>query len=207
MIVLSHRGYWKEPQEKNRPVAFRRSFDLGIGTETDIRDHDGVLVISHDMADGTAITLEAMLDLLGDRDLPLAVNIKADGLARDLLTAMQARRRSRWFTFDMSVPEMVVQLRLGLPVFTRMSEYEPSPPCYDRAIGVWLDGFHSVWYSAQIVEGLLRDGKQVCIVSPELHGRDYRELWDFLRSSRLASAPNLMLCTDLPELALAFLRG
>lgn len=207
MIVLSHRGYWKGPSEKNRREAFRRSFDLGLGTETDIRDRDGALVISHDMADRTAITLEALLDLLGDRDLPLALNIKADGLARDLLTAMQARSLSRWFAFDMSVPEMVVQLRLGLPVFTRMSEYEPSPPCYDRAIGVWLDGFHSVWYSAQVIEELLRDSKQVCVVSPELHGRDHQELWDLLRSSRLANAPNLMLCTDLPELALEFLRG
>jgi len=207
MIVLSHRGYWKDPEEKNRPVAFRRSFNLAIGTETDVRDRSGVLVISHDMADGAAITLEAMLDLLGGRDLPLAMNVKADGLARDLLAAMRARGLSRWFSFDMSVPEMVVQLRLGLPVFTRMSEYEPSPACYSEAIGVWLDGFRSVWYSAQAIEGLLRDGKQVCIVSPELHGRDHQELWDLLKSSRLASAPTLMLCTDLPEAAMEFLRG
>src|SRR5262249_1390059 len=119
MIVISHRGYWKSAKEKNQPVAFHRSFDLGFGTETDIRDHKGTLVISHDMPSGDEIALDDLLDLLGDRDLPLAVNIKADGLARVLQQQMAARPLSRWFTFDMTVPELVVQLRLGLPVYTR----------------------------------------------------------------------------------------
>ena len=49
MIILSHRGYWKSEKERNQEVAFHRSFDLGYGTETDIRDIQGKLVISHDM--------------------------------------------------------------------------------------------------------------------------------------------------------------
>jgi hypothetical protein len=204
MIIISHRGYWKSAEEKNQPVAFRRSFDLAIGTETDIRDRNGTLVISHDMPNGTEITLEALLDLLGDRDLPLAMNIKADGLARPLQTAMRARGLSAWFTFDMSVPEMIVQLRLGLPVFTRASEFEQPPACYAEAGGVWLDAFQALWYSPKLIEDFLRDGKRVCLVSPELHGRDHTELWTLLKTSRLATAPGLMLCTDLPELAREF---
>ena len=118
MIVISHRGYWKEAAEKNKPVAFHRSFDLGYGTETDVRDLRRTLMIAHDPPDGSEITLEAMLDILAGRDLPLAMNIKADGLARDLAAIMAARGVRNWFTFDMTVPETVVQLRLGLPVFT-----------------------------------------------------------------------------------------
>ena len=30
MRVISHRGFWKSPEEKNQPVAFKRSFDLGL---------------------------------------------------------------------------------------------------------------------------------------------------------------------------------
>ena len=202
MIVLSHRGYWKEPAEKNQPVAFRRSFDLGYGTETDVRDLRRTLMIAHDPPDGSEITLAGMLDSLAGRDLPMAMNIKADGLARDLAAAMQAHGVKRWFTFDMTVPETVVQLRLGLPVFTRASEYEQPPPCYDRAIGVWLDAFVSTWYTPHDIETFLRDGKQVCVVSPELHGRDHRELWTELKS--LSAHPDLMLCTDIPEAATAF---
>ena len=56
MIILSHRGYWKLEEERNRAAAFQRSFDLGYGTETDIRDIQGKLVISHDMPRGDEIT-------------------------------------------------------------------------------------------------------------------------------------------------------
>ncbi|HVH82360.1 MAG TPA: hypothetical protein VM782_23395 [Stellaceae bacterium] len=172
-----------------------------------MRDRSGTLVISHDMPDGREITLSALIDLLAARDLPLAMNIKADGLARPLQARLQAAGLSQWFTFDMSVPEMIVQLRLGLPVFTRASEFEQPPACYNNAIGVWLDAFEGLWYTPQVIESFLRDGKRVCIVSPELHGRDYGSLWSLLRSSHLSSAPDLMLCTDLPEQAIDYFRS
>ena len=64
MLILSHRGYWISPIEKNKDVAFNRSFSLGFGTETDVRDCAGKLVISHDMPDGNEKTLEEFLKLL-----------------------------------------------------------------------------------------------------------------------------------------------
>ena len=204
MIVISHRGYWKEPAERNRPVAFRRSFDCGFGTETDLRDRTGQLVISHDMPDGSEITLADLLDILAGRELPIAINIKADGLAAALAAELKERGLARWFTFDMSVPEMVFQLGLGLPVFTRASEFEQPPPCYDRAIGVWLDGFDGDWFGPRDVAAFLQDGKTVCIVSPELHGRDHKPLWTMLRDLSLRGHPALMLCTDFPEQAASF---
>ena len=204
MIILSHRGYWKEVAEKNRPVAFHRSFDQGFGTETDVRDVAGKLVISHDMPKGEEISLEDMLDILAGRDLPMAMNIKADGLAIALNNAMRDRGLTRWFTFDMSVPETVVQLRLGLPVFTRASEFENPPPLYDRAIGVWVDDFGAEWMTPAAIRAFLADGKRVCIVSPELHGRDPQPLWQALKSDGVTTAPNLMLCSDLPERAAEF---
>lgn len=204
MIIISHRGYWKDAAEKNQPVAFHRSFDLGFGTETDVRDLRGELVIAHDMPSGAEITLEAMLDILAGRDLPMAMNIKADGLARQLQAQMSARGLTRWFTFDMSVPEMVVQHRLGLPMFTRASEYEKPPALYEQSIGVWLDAFVSEWYSTSDIDAFLQDGKQVAIVSPELHKRDHLPFWQRLRDSKTQHHPALILCTDLPEDAAAF---
>ncbi len=207
MIVLSHRGYWKEPAEKNRPEAFERSFDLGFGTETDVRDLRGELMIAHDMPTGAEVTLVQFLAILNRRDLPLAMNIKADGLARSLDAQMRAHGLTQWFTFDMSVPEMVVQLGLGLPVFTRASEYEQPPACYDRAVGVWLDAFRSEWYAARDVEAFLRDGKRVCIVSPELHRRPHQGLWAMLRDAGLDRHDGLMLCSDVPEDAVRYFGG
>jgi hypothetical protein len=207
VIVLSHRGYWKEPAEKNRPEAFERSFDLGFGTETDVRDLRGELMIAHDMPTGAEVTLVQFLAILNRRDLPLAMNIKADGLARSLDAQMRAHGLTQWFTFDMSVPEMVVQLGLGLPVFTRASEYEQPPACYDRAVGVWLDAFRSEWYAARDVEAFLRDGKRVCIVSPELHRRPHQGLWAMLRDAGLDRHDGLMLCSDVPEDAVRYFGG
>lgn len=204
MIILSHRGCWHDLADRNRPGAFHRSFDLGFGTETDIRDRLGELVISHDMADAQAMSLASMLDILGPRDLPLAFNIKADGLARTLQSQMRARGLTRWFTFDMSVPEAVVQIGLGLPVFTRASEYERRPALYDQAVGVWVDGFISEWFSPGDISAFLQDGKLVAVVSPELHRRDHLDLWRRLRESPVKDNPALMLCTDLPQDAYAY---
>jgi hypothetical protein len=202
MIVLSHRGYWQEASEKNREVAFRRSFDLDFGTETDIRDRNGSLVISHDMPNGGEMTLVDFLQIIDNRNLPLALNIKADGLVLPLRQAMQATGLNNWFVFDMAVPDMRAYLQAGVPVFTRMSEVEKTPAWLEQSAGVWLDTFSDIWYDANHVDALLRSGKKVCVVSPELHGRDPESLWNMLLP--LSDHPALMLCTDYPEKAKDF---
>jgi glycerophosphoryl diester phosphodiesterase len=199
MIILSHRGYWKTQAEKNTVTAFERSFDLGFGTETDVRDCKGELVISHDMPQGGEITLDRFLGILGGRDLPLAINIKSDGLAPRLAETMARHGVHDWFVFDMSVPDMRGHLAAGTQVFTRLSEVEPVPAYLEQSAGVWLDMFSHQWYDSSTIAGLLDQGKRVCVVSSELHGRDPAALWDALRS--VARHPRLLLCTDEPEAA------
>jgi hypothetical protein len=199
--VLSHRGHWLTAAEKNGETAFRRSFDGGWGTETDVRDCAGRLVISHDMPGGGEMGLDDFLALHAGRDLPLAVNVKADGLAQPLQDAMRRHRVPDWFAFDMSVPDMRAHLRIGSPVFTRLSEVERRPVWLEQACGVWLDGFEGTWFGATDIRDLLRAGKRVCVVSPELHGRDPGPTWQALRP--LAAEAALMLCTDRPPEAAA----
>lgn len=205
MIVLSHRGYWLEVSEKNQKIAFDRSFDLNFGTETDIRDLNGSLVISHDMPNGKEMELAEFTRIVGDRNLPLALNIKADGLVSSLIHTMQSTKLTNWFVFDMAVPDMRAYLQAGIPVYTRMSEVERSPAWLEQATGVWLDAFHDVWYDADHVKELLDSGKKVCIVSCELHGRNPESLWNMLIP--ISNHPALMLCTDYPEKAQAFFGG
>lgn len=205
MRILSHRGYWLDQAERNTEAAFARSFALGFGTETDLRDHEGRLVIAHDMPTGGEMPLDAFLALLPDADMMLAVNIKADGLAAPLAAAMRAAGHRAWFTFDMSVPDMVAHRRLSLPYFVRASDYEPDPgPLAADAAGVWLDAFEGEWWDASTVRALARAtrGGQVCVVSPELHGRPPQAAWRALQP--LAGMAGLMLCTDLPEHAARF---
>ena len=204
MNVISHRGYWKTPDEKNSTAAFRRSFELGFGTETDVRDLDGALVISHDMPTRGAMGMTEFLALTGGQ-LPLALNIKSDGLAEPLRKAMAAYDRSAWFVFDMSIPDMRMHLKAGNPVFTRISEVEQAPVWFDESEGVWLDQFDREWFDVDLVTSLLDTGKRVCVVSSELHRRDYSRLWKMLQP--LAACDNLILCTDVPEKAQYFFRG
>ena len=97
-----------------------------------------------------------------------------------------------WFAFDMSIPDMRSS-KLGNPVLTRMSEIERDPPI-GSASGVWLDAFDNIWYNMDMVSNLLQQTKKVCIVSPELHGRNEVPLWSSLRN--LSAAEGLMICTD-----------
>lgn len=207
MIVLSHRGYWKEPLEKNTAQAFERSFSLGFGTETDIRDRNGRLVISHDMPDDTAMPVEAFFEIYRrhNASLPLALNIKADGLQSELMRLIADYGIESYFVFDMAVPDGLLYCRQKFRAYTRHSEYEPVPPYYELAHGVWLDEFNGHWITDDVIERHLAQGKQLCIVSPDLHKRDYRSEWEHYRrlESRIGKG-KLMLCTDFPEQAQEF---
>lgn len=207
MQILSHRGYWQHPSEKNTEAAFRRSFRLGYGTETDIRDRDGTLVIAHDMATAADMTLAAFLEIYredGD-GLPLALNIKADGLHAPLRAALTDAGVRNAFVFDMSVPDTLGYQRIGLPFFTRLSDLEPAPVLLGSAHGVWLDSFGPEdWITAATLTPLLSSGKTVCLVSPELHKRSHPPFWQRLQGFACAAESRLMLCTDFPEEATAF---
>lgn len=205
MKVISHRGLWKSSPEKNTESAFERSFSLGFGTETDIRDKSGELVISHDMPMKDAISFEHFLKIAlkskKNGNLTLALNVKADGLASPIFNAIEKYSQLDYFAFDMAIPDMREYLKIGMPVFTRMSEVEMSPVWLDRAAGVWLDGFESEWHDNKLIEDLLGLNKRVCVVSSELHHRCHKELWHRLQSIK---HKGLMLCTDFPEEAASY---
>lgn len=198
MQIISHRGFWKSKDERNQAAAFHRSFDLGFGTETDVRDVAGKLVISHDMPNGGELTLDDLLLIMNGRNLPLAINIKADGLAQAVKAKFAEYGHTNWFVFDMSVPDMRSYLNIGVSTYTRMSEVERYPAWMTEADGVWLDSFsNEEWFSNDVITELLQRGKRVCIVSPELHGRSPTALWN--RLLKFQTAENLTICTDLPD--------
>ncbi len=206
MKIISHRGYWKMPAEKNTVQAFQRSFALGFGTETDIRDLKGKLVISHDMPKGDEVRLEKFLALASSYEdahsLTLALNIKSDGLLVPLKTILTGYKHLDIFVFDMSIPDSRSYLNSDLPTFMRMSEVEKTVAWLDQAEGIWLDGFSSIWYDSAMLHSILDKGKKICVVSSELHGRGHMELWSLLNSFK--HYESLILCTDFPEKAATY---
>jgi len=201
MKVLSHRGYWKALAEKNTPVAFERSFSLGFGTETDLRDLAGQLVVSHDPALPGALAADQLFAIHQQHGatLPLALNVKADGLQQMLSRCMERIPQLDAFVFDMSIPDAIQWLKVGMPIYTRHSDVEPDPHLYNSAAGIWLDAFHGDWWDAGVISQHLDAGKRVCIVSPELHRRDHRATWERLARAGLPDDGTVMICTDLPE--------
>jgi hypothetical protein len=209
MQIISHRGYWQSNTEKNTPIAFERSFSLGFGTETDLRDCLGKLVVEHDLPNLRSLDATVLFDILirNNKNLPLALNIKADGLQSLLKDAFSRYKIKNYFLFDMSVPDAVSSVKQGLRVFTRHSDVEPTPAFYAQASGVWMDAlFDETWITIAAISAHLRANKQVCLVSPELHKRQHLHLWERLRAGELHrhTDHNLILCTDLPEEASAF---
>lgn len=207
MRIISHRGYWKRPEEKNTWVAFERSFKHGFGTETDFRDRHGELVISHDPATIAALPAAEVLELLvrTNHALPLAINIKADGLQKLLRRSLAQAGIENYFLFDMSVPDAIQSLKAGLRAYTRHSDVEMTPVLYAESAGVWMDAFHDhAWVTPAKIQEHLDRGKEVCVVSPELHQRPYEAFWRRLAGSPVTRDDRLTLCTDLPEDAQAF---
>jgi len=209
MRIMSHRGYWITSEERNSLTAFERSFSKTFGTETDIRDFAGELVISHDIAETHCMTVDNFLRVYCNHDpaLPLALNIKEDGLQRKLEFLLMAYKITNYFVFDMSIPDHLGYLNAGLRSFSRQSEYEPSPVFYDQAAGIWMDSFIDDWIEEQHIAPHLATGKQVCLVSPELHHRHHKPFWNRLSAMTVVSSDNLMLCTDYPEEAKEFFHG
>jgi hypothetical protein len=194
--IICHRGYWLSPEEKNTSASFKRAFDLGLGIETDLRDLNGEIVISHDPPKGGEITLSDFLEST-PRNLPLALNIKSDGIAVKVREELVRVGHKNFFFFDMSIPDMQEYINMNLPIAARISEYEGFvESLFIKANNIWLDMFCSLWYSRDDIIKLINSGKHIYIVSAELHGKSIDEQWKLLETFK--SSENLTLCTDHP---------
>lgn len=205
MKIISHRGFWKSDSEKNTLIAFKRSFDHGFGIETDLRDFNGNIVVSHDIPGPTSLSIDNFFKLYSKyKDLILALNIKSDGLQDLLNEKLIEYGISNYFVFDMSVPDLINYSNKNITFFTRVSEFEKDLPMFEKSNGIWLDSFNENWFSAKKIKEFIDMNKKVAIVSSELHGRSKTKLWSILKKSKLNMSEKLILCTDYPDEAISF---
>ncbi|WP_134682363.1 hypothetical protein [Paracoccus ravus] len=207
--ILAHRGLWSSPEDKNTRAALQAALELGFGLETDLRDSAEQIYVSHDpvSAQGTLTAKELFSDYaaLGVTGR-LALNVKADGLQRQIIAELHAAGIpiSRVFAFDMSVPDALGYLKIGLPTYTRVSEHESAPSFLDSAAGVWVDNFLGDFPQIAAARRYLDAGHRVALVSPELHGRPHKPLWQAVRDASLHRHPAFEICTDFPNDACVF---
>jgi len=212
MHLIAHRGFWKVEDEKNSEVAFKRALSNGFGIETDVRDFNQSLVISHDIPAQDSMSLTTFLEIckMENPEAWIALNVKSDGLQKHIEREVRAAGLERCFVFDMSVPDALGYLHREnstLNVFTRHSEYEEPPSFCEEADGVWLDHFTTAWVNPLEIVKYLLAGKLTCVVSPELHSFPHKTAWLLWKSVLDESNfpdelyENFMICTDFPDRA------
>ncbi len=202
---MAHRGLWNAQVKGNSLQALQGALKAGFGVETDVRDLDGRLVVSHDPAKSGSLSFDGFLDAVEDINpsAVLALNVKADGLQQLLLESLSKYDLPNVLFFDMSFPTQYVFSKAFKPknIATRQSEFEPEPALYSSCGWVWIDCLTREWIAKEEIERHLKNGKKLCFVSPELHGRNQKPFWRFLKEM---NGPDLFLCTDLPIQARGF---
>ena len=193
-LIYAHRGMWQSLDQQNSLQSIEATRISGFGVETDFRSHDNSLVISHDPCRASNFLTVDEIDF---SEIPVALNIKEDGLLDHYESFLTKYPNKFTFLFDGSIPEMVKIREKGLPHALRLSEYETELPWESQFL--WIDGFYSDWWinSSQVFD--LLEKHFVVFVSPELHKRDAESAWEFfnvLQSKRIAQ---FGICTDNPN--------
>lgn len=202
MEIICHRGFFEFKNEQNSLISFKKAFQNGFGIETDIRDYNSNLVISHEIASGNEPTLEDLFKLyrkLGN-NLPLALNIKSSELQKPLKKLIDTYKIENYFLFDMTIPDAIKYLKSkDIKIYTRQSEYEIEPHLYEKSAGVWMDEFYSHWINASCIEKHIKNDKKVVLVSPELHNNERLTRWNIWKKIEQNLDCNLSICVNYPR--------
>ena len=193
-MIYAHRGMWQTRDQQNSPEAIEAARISGYGVETDFRSKNRKLVISHDpFMDASAVAT----DEINFSEISVALNIKEDGLSAQFESFLEKYPNNYSFLFDGSIPEMVKVKEKNLPHALRLSEHETELPWESQFL--WIDGFYSDWWikSARVLT--LMEKYFVVFVSPELHGRNTEQAWEFLRHLHSERSSNFGICTDYPD--------
>ncbi len=192
-IVIMHR--------RNTRQSLRETPSF-YGVEVDIRSRGSELIVHHDaFAAG-----EPFADWLSAYSHRLLIlNVKEEGLEAALLKLMKDRHIEDFFFLDQSFPFLIRTARTGeRRCAVRVSEFESIETALalaDLVDWVWVDCFSRFPLSGDDAMRLQKAGLRLCLVSPQLQGRDPEQeiptLRTFLRAEKIAPAA---VCTKRPEL-------
>lgn len=172
------------------------------GVEVDIRSEGQQLIIHHDpFTPGESFN--AWIDAYQHGTLIL--NVKEEGLEARLIALMQAKGIDDYFFLDQSFPFLIKWSRLGeRRCAVRVSEFESLETALTLAgkvDWVWVDCFTRFPLDAAGAARLQAAGFKLCLVSPELQGRD--ALQEIPALQRLLASQHTVadaVCTKRPDL-------
>lgn len=143
------------------------------GVEVDIRSCGEQLIIHHD----PCVTGESFEEWIAVyKHGTLILNVKEEGLESRLISLMQAHGIEDYFFLDQSFPFLVKWAKAGeRRCAVRVSEFESVDSALTLAgkvDWVWVDCFTHFPLSALDGQRLKDAGFKLCMVSPELQGRN-----------------------------------
>lgn len=143
------------------------------GVEVDIRCRGNELIIHHDPY-VAGESFEAWFNTY--RHGTLILNVKEEGLEARLIELMKSRNFTDYFFLDQSFPFLVKWSKVGEHrCAVRVSEFESLETALTlsgKVDWVWVDCFTRFPLSHEDAQRLTRAGFKLCLVSPELQGRD-----------------------------------
>jgi len=168
------------------------------GVEIDIRYHNDLLILHHD-AFVNGVLFEDWLKYFKHKLIIL--NTKSEGMEEKILMLLHQFGIDNYFFLDLSLPFLIKYMLKGeKKIAIRFSEYEPlnlAMSFAGKIDWVWIDCFSKLPLNADNYN-LLSKYFKICLVSPELQGRDISEIEKF--KIIIANMKIDAVCTKYPEL-------
>lgn len=172
------------------------------GVEVDIRSYGNKLVIHHDpFIEGESFDAW----IAAYRHGTLILNIKEEGLEVRLIELMKLHGIEDYFFLDQSFPFLIKWSNMGeRRCAVRVSEFESVETALSlagRVDWVWVDCFTHFPLSRESAKRLTDAGFKLCLVSPELQGRNAESEIPALAAqlSERGIQPDA-ICTKRPDL-------
>lgn len=164
MEIIVHRLNTIE-QLKSSPTQY--------GVEVDIRSSGDRLIIHHDPFIDS-IFFDAWISEYHHGTLIL--NVKEEGLEERLISIMKEKQIEEYFFLDQSFPFLVKWANKGFRKsavrFSEFESIETAMTLAGKVEWVWVDCFTKFPLSKHDANTLKQAGFKLCLVSPELQGRD-----------------------------------
>ena len=193
MKLISHR---------RNTVSELLATDSKYGVEIDIRSEGDRLIIHHD----PCVAGESFDEWINAyKHGTLILNVKEEGLEARLIALMQSQGIADYFFLDQSFPFLVKWSKAGEHrCAVRVSEFESIETALTlsgKVDWVWVDCFTKFPLSDDDAVRLRNAGFKLCLVSPELQGRDAEieipALVSLLKERNIESDA---VCTKRPDL-------
>jgi len=166
MIFCSHRINTIK-QLKKIPTNF--------GIEIDVNTYLDKLILKHDPF-GSGDLLKNFLNFFNHKFL--IINVKTEGLEKNILNYLIKHKIKNFFFLDTSFPYIFkLSKKLTKKFALRVSDFESVETAYkmkNKIEWIWIDCFHNYNISLKEIKKLQRLKYKLCLVSPDLHNRKIR---------------------------------